>query len=214
MHKVVLWIQRCSCRCSGAPGIFVVAFLDSSFLSIPEINDILIVTSSRAHPERAWLYVVMTTLGSVAGCLVLWELGRRGGEAFLVRRFGAARVERTRAAFQKWDVLALAIPSLLPAAHAVQDLRALRRASSAFRARRLALTLARRARHPLHLLGGHGRRLRRRGAGSGWRASTAGSPTGAGHTSRWSRPAPSLAVALVLAARKACGARARARERA
>ena len=114
MHKVVLWIQTVLVPTLGPPGLFVVAFLDSSFLSVPEINDILVVTSSSAHPERAWLYVLMATLGSVAGCLVLWELGRRGGEAFLVRRFGASRVEKTRAAFERWDVLAIAIPSLLP----------------------------------------------------------------------------------------------------
>ena len=114
MHKVVLWIQTVLVPLLGAPGMFVVAFLDSSFLSFPEINDILLVTSSSMHPGRAWLYATMTTLGSLAGCLVMWELGRRGGEAFLVRRFGAARVERTRAAFQRWDVLTIAIPAILP----------------------------------------------------------------------------------------------------
>ena len=98
----------------GSPGMFLVAFCDSSFLSLPEINDILIVTSSAAHPEKAWLYVLMTTLGSVAGCTVLWDLGRRGGEAFLVKRFGQARVDQTREAFQRYDVLALAIPAILP----------------------------------------------------------------------------------------------------
>jgi membrane protein YqaA with SNARE-associated domain len=114
MHKVVLWIQTVLVPMLGAPGMFVVAFLDSSFLSFPEINDILLVTSSSLHPGHAWIYAIMTTLGSLAGCLVMWELGRRGGEAFLVRRFGAARVEKTRAAFQRWDVLTIAIPAVLP----------------------------------------------------------------------------------------------------
>jgi membrane protein YqaA with SNARE-associated domain len=114
MHKVVLWIQTVLVPMLGAPGMFVVAFLDSSFLSFPEINDILLVTSSSLHPGHAWIYAIMTTLGSLAGCLVMWYLGRRGGEAFLVRRFGAARVEKTRAAFQRWDVLTLAIPAVLP----------------------------------------------------------------------------------------------------
>ena len=114
MHKVVLWIQTVLVPMLGAPGMFVVAFLDSSFLSFPEINDILLVTSSSLHPGRAWIYAIMTTLGSLAGCMVMWELGRRGGEAFLVRRFGAARVEKTRAAFQRWDVLTIAIPAVLP----------------------------------------------------------------------------------------------------
>jgi membrane protein YqaA with SNARE-associated domain len=114
MHKVVLWIQMVLVPMLGAPGMFVVAFLDSSFLSLPEINDILLVTSSHLHPERAWLYAIMTTLGSATGCLVMWELGRRGGEAFLTRRFGTQRVARTRAALQRWGVLTIAIPAVLP----------------------------------------------------------------------------------------------------
>jgi len=114
MHRLFLWVQEVLIPFLGAPGIFIAAFLDSSFLSIPEVNDFLMVTSCSAHPERAWLYVSMTTLGSLAGCSVLWWLGKRGGEGFLVRRFGPARVEQTRERFKRWDVLALAIPSLLP----------------------------------------------------------------------------------------------------
>src|SRR4029450_4024070 len=96
MHKVVLWVQTVLVPMLGAPAMFVVAFLGPSFLGFPEINHILLVTSSHIHPERAWLYAVMTTLGSVTGCLVMWELGRRGGEAFLVKKFGPARVQRVR----------------------------------------------------------------------------------------------------------------------
>jgi membrane protein YqaA with SNARE-associated domain len=114
MHKVFVWVQEVLIPFLGAPGIFIAAFLDSSFLSIPEINDFLMVTSCAAHPERAPLYVSMTTLGSLAGCSVLWFLGKWGGEGFLVRRFGTAAVERTRERFKKWDVMALAIPSILP----------------------------------------------------------------------------------------------------
>jgi membrane protein YqaA with SNARE-associated domain len=114
MHKVVLWIQTVLVPILGAPGMFLVAFLDSSFLSFPEINDILLITSSHIHPGRAWLYAITTTLGSVAGCLVMWEVGRRGGEAFVVRRFGVARMERTRALWRRWGILTIAIPSVLP----------------------------------------------------------------------------------------------------
>src|SRR4030095_14766586 len=114
MHKVVLWVQTVLVPMLGAPGMFVVAFLDSSFLSFPAINDILLVTSSHIHPERAWLYALMTTLGSVTGCLVMWELGRRGGEAFLAKKFGAGRVQRVRIALRRWGVLGIAIPAVLP----------------------------------------------------------------------------------------------------
>ena len=114
MHKVVLWIQQVLVPALGPAGILIVAFFDSSFLSIPEINDILVVTSSAAHPRLAWLYALSATVGSLLGCAVLWTVGRRGGEALLVKRFGKERVERTRDAFRRWDVLALALPAVMP----------------------------------------------------------------------------------------------------
>jgi membrane protein YqaA with SNARE-associated domain len=114
MHKVALWVQQVVVPALGPAGILIVAFFDSSFVSIPEINDVLVVTSSAAHPRLAWLYALAATVGSLMGCAVLWTLGRRGGEALLVRRFGADRVERTRAAFRRWGVLALALPAVLP----------------------------------------------------------------------------------------------------
>ena len=114
MHKAVLWIQGVLIPTLGPPGLFLVAVLDSSFLSIPEVNDLLVVTSSTAFPSRAWLYILMATLGSVVGSLILWWIGRRGGQALLERRFGAERVERTRVLFSRWGILAVAIPSVLP----------------------------------------------------------------------------------------------------
>ena len=114
MEKVVLWIQNVLLPALGPAGLFVVAFFDSSFLSLPEINDILVVSSCSLHPGSAWIPITMATLGSLAGCSVLWEIGRRGGEPLLERRFGKAQVERTRAAFARWDLLALVVPALLP----------------------------------------------------------------------------------------------------
>jgi membrane protein YqaA with SNARE-associated domain len=114
MHKVVLWIQTVLLPALGPSGLFFVAFCDSSFLSLPEINDILVVTSSAHNPGGAWIPITMATLGSLAGCTVLWEIGRRGGEPLLERRFGKAQVARTRAAFGRWDLLTLAIPAVLP----------------------------------------------------------------------------------------------------
>jgi membrane protein YqaA with SNARE-associated domain len=114
MHRVVLWVQSVLIPVLGPFGFFVAAFLDSSFLSLPEINDILVMTSSAARPGRAWLYVAVTTLGSVAGSLALREIGRRGGETRLERRFGRERVSAVRNRFERWGVLTLAVPALLP----------------------------------------------------------------------------------------------------
>ena len=58
----------------GGPGLFLVAFLDSSFLSLPEINDLLIIWMVTRNEALMPYYATMATLGSVAGCLLLYVL--------------------------------------------------------------------------------------------------------------------------------------------
>jgi membrane protein YqaA with SNARE-associated domain len=98
----------------GAPGLFLVAFLDSSFLSLPEINDLLLIWMVTRHKGRIVLYAAGSMLGSIAGCFVLYYLGRKGGEALIRRRFGHDRVERALATVRRHGVMAVLIPSLLP----------------------------------------------------------------------------------------------------
>ena len=98
----------------GAPGLFLVAFLDSSFLSLPEITDILVVYMVTRHPARMLVYVLAATLGSLAGCLIMYFIGRKGGEALIRKRFAPASVERTMAAFERHGVLVVLIPAILP----------------------------------------------------------------------------------------------------
>jgi membrane protein YqaA with SNARE-associated domain len=98
----------------GAPGLFVVAFLDSSFLSLPEIADILVVWMVAHNKARVAVYVVSVTLGSVAGCLLMYYIGRKGGEAVLRRRFAPGMLERARATFKRHAVTTILIASILP----------------------------------------------------------------------------------------------------
>jgi len=114
MAKLILWIQTILVPWLGAPGVFVVAALDASFLSIPEVGDVLVVTSGLRDARTGWLCALMATLGSLAGSAALFFVGRRGGEGFLERRFGAARLKHAREAFARWDVLALAVPAIMP----------------------------------------------------------------------------------------------------
>lgn len=98
----------------GAPGLFVLAFLDSSFIALPEVVDILIVFMVIEHPEWWLLYGGLATAGSVAGCLVLYELARRGGDAFLRKRLKEHHMTRAMALFARYGTLALIVPSLMP----------------------------------------------------------------------------------------------------
>lgn len=113
MGRFTAWIQGVALSL-GAPGLFIIAFLDSSFLSLPEINDLLLVWMVTTNKSRMVLYALASTLGSVAGCLALYYIGRRGGEAFVRKRFSGPTIDRAVATFQRYGVMAVLIPSLLP----------------------------------------------------------------------------------------------------
>jgi membrane protein YqaA with SNARE-associated domain len=98
----------------GGPGLFLVAFLDSSVLPLPGITDILLVVMVTRNPGAMLWYVLMTVAGSVAGCLVLHYLGRKGGEAFVRKRFTGDKIEGAMRALQRNGVMAVLIPCLLP----------------------------------------------------------------------------------------------------
>jgi membrane protein YqaA with SNARE-associated domain len=72
----------------GAPGLFLISFLDSSVLTFPVINDLLLIELSMQHPARMPLYALMAALGSVLGCVLLYFIARKGGEALFHRKAG------------------------------------------------------------------------------------------------------------------------------
>jgi membrane protein YqaA with SNARE-associated domain len=98
----------------GAPGIFLVAFLDSSILSLPEVADLLVIWMVTNNKSRIVIYVVSATLGSLLGCLLLYGIGKKGGAGFVHRRFGSTNVERALEAFRRHGIMAVLIPSILP----------------------------------------------------------------------------------------------------
>ncbi len=113
MHRLVERIQLFALALGG-PGLFLIAFLDSSFLSFPEVVDLVIVIAITAQKQRIIYYPLLATLGSVAGCFALYLLGAKGGEAFLRRRLHDRHVDRALGVFQRHGLLTIIVPSLLP----------------------------------------------------------------------------------------------------
>jgi membrane protein YqaA with SNARE-associated domain len=56
----------------------------------------------------------MATLGSVLGCVTLYLIARKGGEKFLRKRFKAHHIDRGLRLFQKYGLLVIIVPALLP----------------------------------------------------------------------------------------------------
>ena len=98
----------------AGPAMIVIGALDSSLLSLPEINDYLVVARCYTHPKTAFFFPLFPAIGSVLGCLLLYTIMQRGGLAVLHRRFRIDRVQKVERAYARFGVLALAIPALLP----------------------------------------------------------------------------------------------------
>ena len=99
---------------AGGWGLLAVAFFDSSFGTLPVLNDLLVIWFSIQNPSHWVFYSSMATLGSVLGCAVLFFTARKGGELVLRKRASPERIERLRRWYEKNEFFTIAIPAVLP----------------------------------------------------------------------------------------------------
>jgi membrane protein YqaA with SNARE-associated domain len=98
----------------AAPAMVLIATLDSSLLSLPEINDYLVVGRCYKYPGAVFYFPLFAASGSVLGCWLLYSIMRRGGQALLRKRFKAESIQRVERAYQRFGFLAIAVPAILP----------------------------------------------------------------------------------------------------
>lgn len=98
----------------AAPAMVVIGALDSSLLSLPEINDYLVVGRCYKYPSAVFYFPLFAAAGSVLGCWLLYSIMRRGGQALLRRRFKPESIQRVERAYARFGILAIAIPAILP----------------------------------------------------------------------------------------------------
>lgn len=108
LQPLVQWLATI-----GGVGLFVIGFLDSSFLTFPVINDLLVVELSIRNPSRMPYYALMATMGSLLGCVTLYFVARKGGEAIFRKQAGprAAKIERW---VQRNGFMSILATALLP----------------------------------------------------------------------------------------------------
>jgi membrane protein YqaA with SNARE-associated domain len=97
----------------GAPGLFLISFLDSSVLTFPVINDLLLIQLAMQHPARMPLYALMASFGSALGCVLLYFIARKGGEAYFRRKAGG-RADAIRHWVERNGFGGMLIAALLP----------------------------------------------------------------------------------------------------
>ena len=98
----------------AAPAMIVIGALDSSLLSLPEINDYLVVGRCFKDPSAAFYFPLFAATGSVIGCNLLYTIVRRGGQAVLRKRFPLQSIKRVERAYERFGFFAIAIPAILP----------------------------------------------------------------------------------------------------
>jgi len=110
--KIPHWLAAIVATMGGG-GLFVATFLDSSVLTLPFIADALVIDLSIQRPARMPYYCAMAALGSLAGCIWIYLLAKKGGEAFFHRR--AAKGAKTAKRWvQRNAFLSVFIPGILP----------------------------------------------------------------------------------------------------
>ena len=98
----------------AAPAMIIIGALDSSLLSLPEINDYLVVGRCFRDHNAAYYFPLFAAAGSVLGCHILYTIIRRGGQAVLRRRFPLASIKRVERAYEHYGFLAIGIPAVMP----------------------------------------------------------------------------------------------------
>ena len=105
----------------GGVGLFALAFLDSSFVPFPGINDVALIVLASQHPARAPFYALMSTVGSLLGCYVIYGIAR-GAEKLAEGRStstkGTSVLPTKGTSVRRWlernDFVAMLVMCLLP----------------------------------------------------------------------------------------------------
>ncbi len=97
----------------GIPGLFLIAFLDSAGVPLPGGVDLVVLLLAWQQPSLfVWIALAAST-GSTLGCLVLYRIGRTGGDR-AVRRLDPGKREWVTRRVRENDIFAMLVAVLAP----------------------------------------------------------------------------------------------------
>jgi undecaprenyl-diphosphatase len=107
-----VWLQA-TLPAFGGMGVCLAAFLDSSFLPLPLVTDALVMELSRRRPSLMPYYAVMAAVGSLVGCIWIYFLARKGGQAYY-RKTQGHPPGKIRRMVQKYPMTCVLLPAVAP----------------------------------------------------------------------------------------------------
>jgi membrane protein YqaA with SNARE-associated domain len=97
----------------GAFGLFAIALLDSALIPMAGGPDAVLLLLAAKFPAYWPFYAGAATLGSTAGCVILYYLSARAGRSAL-KRFSEKKQKRVKDLLDRYDVLSVLVASILP----------------------------------------------------------------------------------------------------
>ena len=97
----------------GIPGLLLISFIDSAAVPLAGGPDAVIILLSWRRPAMTFLIVLAAAVGSTLGCMVLYGIGRKGGERAL-SRFNPEKVAWIERKMQDYGVWAVFAAVLAP----------------------------------------------------------------------------------------------------
>jgi membrane protein YqaA with SNARE-associated domain len=111
IHAYGGWITRVLAPL-GPWGMLAFAAVDGSFMGMP--LDAIFVGYVYNHPSQFLLYVLLGSVGSALGSIVIYVIGYTGGEVLLRKRLSPERFEKIHESFDRHEFWALMFPAMLP----------------------------------------------------------------------------------------------------
>ncbi|MGB7727245.1 MAG: VTT domain-containing protein [Candidatus Acidiferrum sp.] len=97
----------------GGVGLLISAFIDSSFVPLPLVTDLILIELSSRHPVRMPYYAAMAAVGSLGGCIWIYWLARKGGQAYYRKTQGHAP-GKIRKLIQAYPMASVFFPAVAP----------------------------------------------------------------------------------------------------